>query len=49
MLAELRDGGDALTRKVVDSYLKAHKVLSVMSDRADRAFLDARRLPVKYG
>ncbi|KAF0117828.1 MAG: twin-arginine translocation pathway signal [Rhodospirillaceae bacterium] len=32
-----------------DALLKAHKVLSVMSDRADRAFLDARRLPVKYG
>lgn len=48
LLVEMRDGGDVLTKKVVESYVWARKLLRDTSRIADAAYLEARELPFQY-
>jgi len=48
ILAELRDTGDPITKKVVESYVKARNEMREYTRIADKAYLEARDLPFKY-
>jgi TRAP-type mannitol/chloroaromatic compound transport system substrate-binding protein len=49
VIAELRDTGDAMTKKVTESFLKARKDLMNWNRIADQGFMNARLLDYKYG
>ena len=48
VIAELRDGGDPLTKKVAESYVAARKKLLNWSKIGAQAYYTARLLPFKY-
>ncbi|WP_114376168.1 TRAP transporter substrate-binding protein [Elioraea thermophila] len=48
VLRELRDGGDPLTRRVVDSFVAARTALMEQAKLTDDAFARARALPYTY-
>jgi TRAP-type mannitol/chloroaromatic compound transport system substrate-binding protein len=48
VMAELRDGGDEMTRKVVESYINARKLLVDYGKIADQAYMNARQLDFSY-
>jgi TRAP-type mannitol/chloroaromatic compound transport system substrate-binding protein len=48
ILTELRDAGDPLTRKTVESFVKARAALMEQTTLTDEAFAQMRRLNYKY-
>lgn len=48
IITELRDSGDPMTRKVVESFIKARIELKENSRIGDLAYLKARELPYKF-
>jgi TRAP-type mannitol/chloroaromatic compound transport system substrate-binding protein len=48
ILAELRDGGDPLTKKTVESFIKARAALMEQSALTDEPYARLRRLDFKY-
>lgn len=49
VIAELRDSGDDITKRVVESFLKSRRELMAWSRVSDQAFMNARLLDYKYG
>ena len=49
VIAELRDGGDPITKKVTESFLKARGELMAWNRIAEQGFLNARLLEYKFG
>jgi TRAP-type mannitol/chloroaromatic compound transport system substrate-binding protein len=49
VIAELRDTGDEITRKVVESFLKSRREQVQWNRIAEQAFMNARLLDFKYG
>jgi len=49
VIAELRDSGDAVTKEVVESFLKARRDLMSWNRIAEQGFLNARVLDYKFG
>ena len=48
VIQELRDGGDAVTKEVIESFLKARRELSSWNRIAEQGFLNARLLDYKF-
>jgi hypothetical protein len=48
ILAELRDSGDPLTKKTVESFVKARAALMEQTALTDEAFAQMRQLNYKY-
>jgi len=48
VLTELRDSGDPITKKVVNSYVEARRKLLRWSSISDQAYYNARLLPFTY-
>ncbi len=48
VVQELRDGGDAVTKEVIESFLKARRELSSWNRIAEQGFLNARLLDYKF-
>jgi len=48
VIAELRDTGDDLTRKIADSFIEHRRSLMTWTDIGELAFMQARNLPFKY-
>lgn len=49
VIAEMRDSGDPLTRRVVESFLKARREQMAWSRIGEQEFMNARLLDYKYG
>jgi TRAP-type mannitol/chloroaromatic compound transport system substrate-binding protein len=49
VIAELRDTGDAITKKVVESFLKTRREQVAWNRIAEQAYMNARLLEFKYG
>jgi TRAP-type mannitol/chloroaromatic compound transport system substrate-binding protein len=48
VIQELRDGGDPLTKQVIESFLKARRELSGWNRLAEQGFMNARLLDYKF-
>jgi TRAP-type mannitol/chloroaromatic compound transport system substrate-binding protein len=48
VIQEMRDGGDALTKEVIESFLKARREQSSWNRIAEQGFLNARLLDYKF-
>ena len=49
VIQELRDSGDDITKRIVESFLAARRELMTWSRVGDQAFMNARLLDYKYG
>lgn len=49
VIAEMRDTGDAITKKVVESFLKGRREIMAWNRIAEQGFMNARLLEYKYG
>ena len=49
VIAEMRDTGDAMTKKVTESFLKNRREIMAWNRIAEQGFMNARLLEYKYG
>jgi len=49
VIAEMRDTGDAMTKKVTESFLKSRRELMAWNRIAEQGFMNARLLEYKFG